>query len=56
MTNDVSFTGKGESKISFDFGDLTQELKDVEEVAHFSHENSHFSVDQEEISVREERI
>ncbi len=28
-TNDVSFTGKGESKISFDFGDITADLKDV---------------------------
>lgn len=35
-TNDVSFAGKGESKISLDFGDITAELRDVEEIAQFS--------------------
>lgn len=33
MTNDISFTGKGGSRISFDFGDITSELRDVDDIA-----------------------
>ncbi len=33
ITNDISFTGKGGSKLSFDFGDITSDLRDVDDIA-----------------------